>query len=197
MAMLTLPRTRLRILCMIPVVIGLLTWQVPPRPDLIISENGRSIAIAKPHTEHLHLIRSSPASFAAKLWEKAWGLDPAQGNGITGKCGKDLCEINTGGSVKIMIVYSPDLIESACKNANLLIAPRLWWVNCPERRPETILQRHDFEQYGTHAFHFGADGSVKIRKALPQTGRPWNRTVTQPRTISDIDGSIRRDAPEP
>jgi len=57
-------------------------------------------------------------------------------------------------SSKILhVIYNPDFIQSSCGRADILVAPRLWWVKCKKRKPELVLNRYDFERFGTHALY--------------------------------------------
>jgi len=155
----------------------------PIVPDLIIAENGKSIAL---QNDAGQLVSARPRSskFVQEIWGKAW----ASGELESAKLPKDVCDRDRcvfrllSGQV-VHIVYDPKLIQASCEVADLLIAPRLWWVNCKVRVPELILKRHDFEQYGTHAIFLGkmkdSNDNFRIERALPEPKRPWHRVVAE------------------
>ncbi|MEO1143742.1 MAG: hypothetical protein AAFW66_15610, partial [Pseudomonadota bacterium] len=64
--------------------------------------------------------------------------------------------------------------------SDILIAPRLWWVNCRDRTPELILKREDFERSGSHAVYIDISQpkgrpQYSIETARTGANRPWQR----------------------
>lgn len=65
-------------------------------------------------------------------------------------CDKEQCNFMLG-NTSVYIIYNPKLISKACEKADILAAPRLWYVRCKTRSPKVILKRQDFERNGSHA----------------------------------------------
>ena len=171
-------------------------------PDVMISENGRAIAV-KSQGGKVELLYPRGSRFVQDIWTKAWSggertalkTDPDQ-------CNRERCIVVLPSSKVLHIVYNPEYIRSSCQRADILAAPRLWWVNCRERKPELVLKRHDFEQNGAHAIYIPAKNSksgqkLRVEKSLPPPTRPWHRRVRHPDEISDTAGSSPQASLEP
>ena len=185
-------KTRLRFLAFIPLFALPFTLKNPIPPDVIISENGRAIAI-KTENEKLGLLFPRGSAFVQNIWLKAWSGGEAEKLGLSkDQCNRERCIISLPSSKVLHLVYNPKLIQSSCNRADILIAPRLWWVNCKERNPELVLKRYDFERFGTHALYIKKvsqnanietkilNSKILVETALPEASRPWHRIVTHP-----------------
>ena len=198
---LTLFSTKLRWIGLMPMLLIPFFWQASRVPDILVSENGRSIAI-RGNTHGLRLLYPRRNKFVSDIWIAAWGEEEIVGGQKPENCSNDICITDITNGLKLHVVYDPELLKTSCRQADILIAPRLWWVNCKEtKKPKLILKRYDFEQSGTHAIYLDkpehADQVIiRIDKALENTGRPWQRSVNPVKTISDIDGSNRQASPE-
>jgi len=182
LAMLTLMKTRLRYLSLFLFPVILIGFQRELPPDIIIAENGRAIGV-KSKGDKLVFLYPRASKFTLNIWEKAWGRAEKDGSELEiSECTREQCVIRLSNGKWFYLVYNPDLLQSACGKADILAAPRLWWVNCKNHEPELILKRHDFEQYGTHSIHFeygSTQSSIKVVTALPEPSRPWNRRVSE------------------
>jgi len=197
---LTLLKTRLRFLAMVFVFPALFSLRGPPTPDILIAETGRAIAV-NAGEGNLKLLYPRRNKFVSEIWLRAWPQrdpDPAAEKSlllrsdITRPCNKEQCIVEFTNGVRLHVVYKPELLKQACMNADILVAPRLWWVRCGKTKPALVLKRRDFEQFGTHAIRFSRisqenasdAGTDPIRKpaflvtrALASTSRPWDRKV--------------------
>lgn len=182
LATLTLMKTRLRFLSLLFIPLLVLGFRNEPTPDIIIAENGRAIGV-KASSGSLVFLYPRSSKFTLDIWRKAWGRAEIENSGLNIQdCTKEQCIVEMQNGKTMYIVYNPDLLQEACNMADILVAPRLWWVNCREEEPELILKRHDFEQYGTHSLYFQTDKEafpIKIRTALPEPSRPWHRRVSE------------------
>ena len=208
--LLTLLKTRLRFVSILPVGLMVLLAEREPVPDLVISENGRAVA-AQTDAGKLVLLYPRRNAFVSGIWKKAWPVTDTEAQiallSKTEGCDKEQCVFELANGLKVHLVYDPDLLESSCGQADILVAPRLWWVNCRDRKPKLVLKRGDFEQFGTHQLYLepaeaaarpnrtGADRiaagrknlnrltspvqafGIRIETALPPPTRPWHRTV--------------------
>jgi len=185
---LTIFKTRLRYLAFIPILAFMLFWQKPEVPDILIAENGRAVAV-KNESGELGLLYKRASKFVTGIWGKSWsGGKFADLKLSKDQCNRERCIYVLPNSKTLHILYNPDLIGSSCQRADVLIAPRLWWINCKARVPELILKRYDFEQYGAHAIYSDADmmsdsnsqksHNFRIETALSKQARPWQRHVS-------------------
>ncbi len=195
LACLTIPRTRLRYcsFAILPLFFLLPQRSIPP--DIVIAENGRAAAVRN-ETGELVLFNTRLGGFVTGIWAKAWA-DGSIKRLSLGKdqCNRDRCIHVLPNSRVLHLVYDPDLLQSSCRRADILVAPRLWWVNCRDRVPELVLKRIDFERHGTHEIRFVSGsqpfegkGAYRISTGLPKSTRPWNRIVRPVETVSDIGG---------
>ena len=193
-------KTRLRLFSFIPLLALPFVLNSPAIPDVIIAENGRAVAI-KTKEQKLGLLYPRGSKFVQTIWLKAWSGGEAQALNLSKEqCNRERCIVVLPSSKVLHIVYNPDMLQSSCNRADILVAPRLWWVNCKEREPELVLKRYDFERFGTHALYIknvttkaNIDAKIlnsktlptkiMVKTALPEPSRPWHRRVTHPDDI--------------
>ena len=176
----------------------------PGMPQILVSENGRAIAI-EDEAGDLALLYPGRNSFVTGIWSKAWSDGKLKALGMPkDQCNSERCIAVLPSSLVLHVVYDPKLLKSSCNRADILIAPRLWWVNCRERKPELVLKRYDFEQYGSHAIYIRPSGSAKkgrdiisVKTGLENSNRPWARKVRPMDEVSDIGAAVRPVSPVP
>ena len=164
------------------------TWEKPEIPDIAIAENGRALAV-KDEGGNLALLNTRRGSFVTDIWAKNWTQDGFAKIEVDEKsCNRERCVHTLPNNKKLHLVYNPDLLQSSCQTADILLAPRLWWVNCKAHKPELILKRYDFEQFGMHAIYFTSEATkpYRIETGLSKSQRPWQRTV---RPIDEVRGN--------
>lgn len=181
--MMTLLKTKLRLIGVLFLLLIPFLSYAQPSPDIIVAETGRAIAV-KNGEGGLELLYPRRNKFITDIWKKTWPVFVNHKKTPKNpECNKDQCIKILDNGAKLYVVYKPALLKPACESADILIAPRLWWVNCRERMPGLILKRHDFEQYGSHTIYFVKDKSAsaqyRIERALPDISRPWNRRVPE------------------
>jgi len=198
-------RTRLRLFSFVPLLALPFVLNQPKIPDVIISENGRAIAI-KTENEKLGLLFPRGSQFVQNIWLKAWSSGEKESLNLSKEqCNRERCIVTLPSSKVLHVLYNPKLIQSSCGRADILVAPRLWWVKCKARKPERVLNRYDFERFGAHALYIKnvmpkassetrklnkdtPNSTIVVETALPQASRPWHRRVTHPDDVSDIGG---------
>ena len=156
-------RSRLRLIAVLPMaVIAAITGagqSATGMPDLLIAQNGSAIAVRQQAAENtgsyekaaLAIVNPEANRFATEIWRRAylpnvrfsefWAEEP---------CGKDICRFRAA-QMKVSLVYDPELLAAECNRADILLAPRLWFVRCKQRKPALIVTRSDLEQAGSHA----------------------------------------------
>ncbi len=166
------------------------------KPQLLIAEDGRTVAIADA-AGRLVPVWPKRNRFVRDIWLGAYSENSAgEREGRIGDCDRDLCILrpySPAGVPVVWLVYAPDRLAEACRSADIVLAPRLRWVNCRDRKPRLILKRGDFEHAGTHAIRLIADpkaanatqtGSdswtVAIETARGQPNRPWEQWFAIP-----------------
>jgi competence protein ComEC len=192
--LLVLCRTKLRLMGILPLLGLTYFYSQPDIPDVLIAENGRTIA-AKSTAGELSLILPKRDNFVSTIWGKAYaGGSLPKLQKIKDACNKERCIHVLPQSLVLHIVYAPDLLASSCKRADILVAPRLKWVNCKARKPMLILKRGDFERKGSHAVYVSKTTNSdqapqiihEVTVALPENNRAWQRGAGIP-NASDTD----------
>jgi competence protein ComEC len=157
--MLTMLKTALRISGAVLLMATALFWSGSSTPDILLSEDGRAIAV-KDSQNKLAMLYPRRNKFVRDIWLRAFSDDEmgkVQGRGV---CNKDICTATTQQGALVYLVYDPDLLPLACNRADILLAPRLRWVNCRERKPSLIIKRGQLEEFGAHAIYLEANGPV-------------------------------------
>lgn len=178
--------TKLRLLGLAALAPMALYYSAPAAPDIIIAEDGRTIALrnADGLLAPLYPRRNR---FVTDIWARAWSNDlRGDASQMTGECDKDYCAATSPGGVKVAVVYAPKRIQDACASADVLLAPRLKWINCREGKPALILKRADFEAGGAHIIRFIERKKERnsqrklgppdfaVEPAIASLLRPWN-----------------------
>ena len=177
-------RSRLRLLGLVILVAMPFFYEPVKIPDLVIAESGRAAGL-KGENGNFQILFPSRENFITGIWTQAYA------RGVFSKhasdketCNRERCIIELYGGTSAHIVYNPDLLDTSCRSADILIAPRLKWVRCRDRQPQRIIKRHDFEQYGAHAIYLSGSKhnkttrpTIEIQTSLPEFSRPWHRNV--------------------
>lgn len=194
--MLTMLKTILRISGIVILTASMLFWQPGSVPDIMLSEDGRAIAI-KDSEGKLALLYPRRNKFIRDIWLRAYsGDEPGQlqiRDEQRGECNKDFCSATTPQGALVYVIYDPDLLAHGCQKADILLAPKLRWVNCRERKPALVIKRGDLEEFGSVEIYLAenqptkptAGGQilspkqpefqiVKVVRAVPDSNRPWN-----------------------
>lgn len=124
--------------------------------------------ISKKREGALTLLYPRRNKFVSQIWLKAYsgGINGGTNIGVkspklkskrsqTMICDKEQCNFMLA-NMSVYIIYNPKLIPTACKHADILAAPRLWYVRCKTKNPKLILKRQDFERNGSHAIWLSA-----------------------------------------
>ena len=204
LCLITLLRSHLRFFGLLPIALMPFSFTQPKPPAILVSQDGRAVAFASVSGKLL-LAYPRRNAFVSEIWLRAYSGGTAETDrAVISECNKDHCLAKLPNGLSVDIVYAPKLLAKACENADILIAPRLKWVNCKGRVPLIVLKRGDFESHGTHALTL-PDWPVPNAQTPPaerrhwleaavittaiQTGtRPWQR-IPAP----DLDSGQRRD----
>lgn len=177
----TFLRTRLRWLAVFPLlVVGNLSQSKPPLPDILIAQDGRNIAVRTyllvdaDGKSGLTLLYPRRGKFITDIWQRAFIPNQVfDKRSKDAACGKEICRMALG-TQRLVIVQNPKLIAEACVEADILIAPRLWWTNCREEKPSLILNRTNLEQNGAHAV-YDLESIPNIVTSWPNAGKDLQR----------------------
>ncbi len=198
---LTMLKTRLRIIGGLILLASTLFWAPSQIPDILLSEDGRAIAIQDDQGK-LAMIYPRRNKFVRDIWLRAYSRDEQGEIMHRGRCNKDICTAKTRQGALVYVVYDPDFLTLACNRADILLAPKLRWVNCRGKKPKIIIKRGQLEEFGSHAIYLRSnlknlqlsalgrrEGNspekntiatqnefevINIETAVSNTNRPWN-----------------------
>lgn len=191
--LLTMLKTKLRISGFVILLGTTLFWQGTPVPDILLSEDGRAIAI-KTSGNKLALMYPRRNKFVRDIWLRAFSGDQPGKLNVAGNedetspiCGKDMCIAKTKQGAKVIVVYNPKMLEDACREADILLAPRLRWVNCHERQPQLVIKRGQLEEFGAHSIYLKANSTYDPSVAqLEENDAENNKNGTAKRKVEPL-----------
>lgn len=190
-----------RFLGIIPVFLGILCSLERPKPDLLISENGR-VVLARSAEGHLHVNTLRGSSFLYEVWALATATLPSEEGEHKAKflrkfpkmapsqqiCPKEsgFCWIKAypdpslGASslpFRLAFVFKEEGFARACPFAESVVSPLKAPAFC---QPPQLFDRHFLNQSGALALFLteveGRGRVEKIRRARPSSHRPWENT---------------------
>ncbi len=168
-------------------VAGLLSLAAAPPPDLLISGDGRSLAVRKPDST-LIFASGRGSRFQRGIWLRRSGL-AAEDSTATGRrprrnsnskagpdavlrCDSLACIARVGGRL-VSVIRHPGAAREDCAEADLVIAlTSLYRFHC--RGPKRIITRRQLRGGGTHAVWLGRGGRIRVETVAGRRGqRPW------------------------
>lgn len=168
---------RWRLVGLAPVAAGLLTIALYRPPDVLVTGDGRLMAVRGPQGE-LSLSSDRVARFSAGIWLRRAGqaearVWPATGAAAGGwlTCDPLGCIYRARGQVVALVRDGRALAED-CRVATIMVSlepvPRR---RCPG--PEVLIDRFDLWRNGAHALRLGP-GAVDVKSVRDHRGaRPW------------------------
>lgn len=183
-------RERWRYLGLIAIAVGLTLFQHLPRPDILIGENARAIALRHSGGESLPGQLSAPRGMSRSFELARWlekdgdGRPPgevARGQGF--ECDSVGCVSRQG---SLLVAYSRHAsgLRDDCARADILILR--FRLHRPCARPKLIIDRAEAARMGTHAIYIEGD-RLRVETVAAHRGqRPWSRN---PRT--HLQGTVR------
>ncbi|WP_260484198.1 ComEC/Rec2 family competence protein [Sphingomicrobium flavum] len=173
-------RKRWRWWGLVPVLIGMAVAFTAPRPDLLVTGDGRHLAVVSEEGEPL-LLRERSGDFIRDMLSEASGYD-GQGGALADQrfanCNRDAClaTIERGGRQwRLLAIRSRDYIlweelTAACANADIVVAERWLPRACTPRWLK--LDRKSLEESGGLAIHLA--NPPKIFSVRDRVGdHPW------------------------
>ena len=196
LGILCLLATRLRLLAVLPFTIFLVLAGLaamgtlkPAKPEILVSQGGRAIAIRNADGTFF-LAPGSRERFTTDIWKRAWSPSGyAEPPVSTLPCTRERCDLDIRGQ-RLALVYAPAEIDKACLEADILFAPRLWWINCDDRKPALIVTRTDLERGGSHSLFLAEkEATPPVWKVVTSwsgtddNARPWLRRYEVPNEL--------------
>jgi len=153
----------------------LLTLFLVRAPDLLISGDGKSIAL-RAADGGFFIASPNARSFVADTWFKrdgAAGFTPWPRNGASAdgllRCDALGCAYRRGSAI-IAVVRDPAALIEDCARAGLIVAPALTRTGC---RGAAVIDRRALMSRGSHAVWIEGN-TVRVRDDRSERGeRPW------------------------
>lgn len=172
-------QTRWRLMGLILIAAGFLTWPLIQRPDVMVSPGGKVMALRLPGGNYIFQ-GNARESFYRDSWAQWFGIkeesidlekDQPELN-----CDDDKCLI-TRAAQTLALIRSEDGFLAACQaGAKVLLSIKPikgFRGECPNAR---VIKYWDTVDYGTHAFYF-ENGRWRMETVNDQRGhRPWVNT---------------------
>lgn len=172
--------SRARLFGLVPFAAGAVAAALAPAPDLLVTGDGRHLAVVAPDGTPM-LLRDRSGEFMRSLMSEASGFDEEPGllsEASTGACSRDSCiaTIRRGGTEwRLLATRSsqridwPELVR-ACAEADIVVSDRRLPRGCTPRWLK--LDREALARTGGVAVRFGREPSVAT--VAERVGRhPW------------------------
>ena len=155
---------------------GLATVWLAPAPDILISGDGRLLAVRSAEGQLL-LSSGRAGRFSAEAWLRRAGqaeklLWPRQGASADNRIACDgLGCVYRAGTKTVALTRDPRALDEDCRLATIVVSSEPVRVDCSGA--EIVIDRFDIWKKGSHALWLSADG-VTVRNARDARGeRPW------------------------
>ncbi|MGH6659171.1 MAG: ComEC/Rec2 family competence protein, partial [Sphingomicrobium sp.] len=175
----------------VPIALGAMIAASAPRPDLLVTGDGRNVAIVERDGTPL-LLRERSGDYVRSLLSEASGFD-GEGGSIAsapfGSCSRDACIADIerdGRRWRLLAMRSRDILGwkalvAACADADIVIADRRLPAACAPRWLK--LDRIKLERTGGLALHLGA--SPRVDSVAQWVGaHPWGTFGERPPRLS-------------
>lgn len=194
-------KTKVRLAGLFPIAIGVLLALLVPAPDILITGDGRHLAV-RGSDGTMHLLRSRSGDYIRDVLAERFGtlapledIDVAKG----AKCGRDLCVIRVSDGTRdwqVAATRSDYLLPwqsfiKTCRSVDIIVSSRKLPRACTARW--ITADRLLLEKTGGLAITLR---SQKVERTLRQhDDHPWRRAPAPPRTIQSGDSQYRRKSP--
>ena len=166
--------SRWRMLGLIPIAAGLAFAPFATKPDLLIGQDGKAIAVRLP-TGNLSALPTKGRNFELARWLEYDGdsrlpADVSTGAGF--RCDAVGCTATLNGSV-IAVAHSAAAYADDCGTARILIVLSPRPDKC--RGPIQVIDIRALRDQGTHTISLGKEGEVTVATVAAKRGsRPWS-----------------------
>jgi competence protein ComEC len=179
-------RTRWRYAGLLPVVVGVAWTFATPTPDLIVTGDGRHLAL-RDDAGRVAILRDRTGDYMRDLLSEAGGLDGEPwllSDGGAAQCNRDLCRMErevAGRRWRILATRSSDFVPAAafvplCRSADVVVSDRRLPRRCRARW--LTLDRTMLANTGGVAVTFATQRVTTVRN--PGDSHPWIVAATPP-----------------
>ncbi len=180
-AWLALWRTRLRLVGVAAMALGLMSPVAAPPPTMLVSSEARLIAV---RSDGFYVqSRSGASRFVLDAWQRYLAAGPplplrTQGAGVP--CDADVCRIEAAG--KLALLLRRDVQLPGCDGAALLVSADPARDVCSADTP--FVDRFSVWRDGSHAIWITSAGPVVLSDRAHRGARPWVPPPPAPRRVT-------------
>lgn len=179
-------RERWRYLGLLGLAAGIATVPLTPRPDIIVSDSGRLMAVRLADGK-LTLSDSRRERYAAGLWLESNGQSSASYWPKAGKTGDGALACDPLGCIysrpewTVALIRDGRAIAEECRHGGILISSVPVRGRCPG--PTIVIDRFDLWRAGAHSIYLDAAGMPGVWTVRDYRGRRlWARWPSEERT---------------
>lgn len=177
--LMTIARTWLRWLAIVPLCAGLAAASDRDQPDILVDRQASGAAIRG--TDGRYVIVGRPSSFVIEQWLAADGdpraADPAAAI-VPGNCDSKGCIARLRDGRVVALIRNAAAIPEDCARADIAILQLRNNAGCGAK---LVIDRLTLEQRGAVAIHLTQSGTRLVGALDTSKGKPWTRVATQPR----------------
>ena len=197
-AWLGLWRSRLRLLGLLPLALGLASPALVRPPDLLVSPDARWIGLRTP--AGIFVEKTSGASkFVLHEWEEYWAAGPAQrlpdsGDAAGGlvECTEAVCQLRAAPGGPVALLLRRRARPPSCAGAAVILAAEPLRRRCPPGPP--VIDRFTVWRDGAQAVWLGPDGVRILSDRDARGDRPW--VPPPPASRHRLDPGLRMAKPD-
>jgi competence protein ComEC len=186
LAWLGLWRTRRRLLGVAAMAAGLLSFAVDRPPDLLVSADGRLIAVRTPVGGFVQRAQGG-SRFTEDAWAQYWGIgsfapvpDLGEEPGGVVRCETDFCLLRPyPGRPGTLLVRGPGRV-SGCGEVSVIVSAEPARGLCPKPWP-ALVDRFTVWRDGSAAVWLGPNGARVVTDRMARGDRPWVPGPPKPR----------------
>ena len=186
MIWLCLWRSRLCLVGIAVMLVGLSSPLFERPPDILVSSEARLIAVRTPAGAFLQQV-SGASKFTREAWLRYWGEPaffpiPVRGTSADGAidCGQPICVLRPRGGARPALLVREAARPDGCGDAAVLVAAEPARRLCPRPWP-ALVDRFTVWRYGATAIWLNARRALVLTDRAYRGDRPWVPPVPTPR----------------
>ena len=179
-------RTRLRLLGLVPMTIGLLSPMSEQPPDLLISADARSIGVRTPAGVFMQQNQGGSA-FVRDAWLQLWMESsakpmPPNGEAADGAivCEKDACRLRPHSNAGVALLVRGPSRPSGCAGVSVVVSAEPARGLCSRPWPK-LADRFTVWREGAAAIWLRPEGAIVVTDRMERGVRPWVTPPPKPR----------------
>lgn len=187
LAIATLCTTWLRLAALPLLLVGLLWIGLRETPDVLVSEDGRLVAM-RLGDSRIAVNRSRPSAFTMENWQRVLQAEhvvkpmeqPSAALGESSAeetpflCDSGLCFARHHSGEVVAFAESGESARMACDTAKLIVVDDATAENTCPGKPVKIITKRDLAQQGSAEIFLSAEAGLAIDFAIDQPYRPWH-----------------------